>query len=323
MRGLEQHGHPRHETQTRHCNSTAESSPPRGRIAARVVGVVALGAGLSLLAIVGVVAAMGWREATRVRIQPPPLPTNLHELDRDVATLIRAQMDRIASDPDDPAAYGDLGLMYEANKLWKDAWAAYACAVQLDPADRLWRLHLAVAAQAAGDFPAALSELRSVVEQHPDFAPAQQRLGYALLETGEMDAARAAFERVTQQQPQAAEGYVGLGDALLRQGDAAQAVEVLERALKIDPQYAVAHHVLGLALSRVGREQEAAEHLALGQEAQIRYLADPLTPRLSEYSINMKARMTAGSRLLVDGKVDEAVESLEEVLRGSEQRGGD
>jgi Flp pilus assembly protein TadD len=257
-----------------------------------------------------------WRSGIgRSRVTLPPLPRNLTEQDADVARLIQAKYQRVQDDPDDPAAWGDLAMVYEANQLWNDARAAYAQAVARQPDNRLWRLHLAIAAQEVGDFAAALAELRTLAAAHPDFAPAQQRLADALLETGEWDAARTAYERVLQTQPKAAEGYVGLASVALRQGNPAEAVRLLQQALSLDRQYPVAHHLLGTAYTQLGREQEAAAHLALGMDATVRYLPDSLAPRLAVYAVNVKALVSRGGRQLADGQTQRAIRTLEHVLQ--------
>jgi Flp pilus assembly protein TadD len=73
--------------------------------------------------------------------------------------------------------------------------------------------------------------------------------------------------------------------------------------------------LLGTAYGSLGREQEAAEHLALGQDANLRYLPDALTPRLAAYAVNVKARVSEGGRQLASGQVEQAIQTLEQVLR--------
>jgi len=258
----------------------------------------------------------------RAAAQGPVMPSDLPHLDPAVVELIESEAARVRQQPKTGRAHGRLGLVYEANLLWEEAAASFALAAALDPGEKLWRLHHAVALRQSGDFNAALEALRALGAAEPDFAPAWQRLGEALLEAGDLDGAEAAFQRVAELVPRAAEGPVGLGAVALRRKDAARAAEILAGALRLDPGYKRAHYLRGLALRDLSRDdpslrQEASRELTLGAGgggAAVRYLPDALSPALEGYAVNLTARLARAAGLLAAGRAPEAAAELERAV---------
>ena len=242
------------------------------------------------------------------------VPTNLSRLDPNVIALVEQQMTRIKSQPRAGAAYAELGMIYEANVLWPDARRAYAAAVELEPTSTWWRFHLAVATRTAGDTEEALRLLRDLTAEHPDLAPAQQRLGEALTEVGELAGAAAAYGRVIDLMPGSPEGYHGLGEVRLLQRDYAAARELLERAVALDPRYRGSRYALGLAYRGLGLAEEAQRELALGVDASPRYLTDPLAKQIRDYAVNLPARRNTAAAMLHGGRPEQAALLLEQVL---------
>lgn len=246
------------------------------------------------------------------------MPENLSRLDPNVIALVEQQMTQIQSQPRSAASYADLGMIYEANLLWPDARRAYAVAVDLEPtsasASTWWRFHLAVATRTAGDSEEALRLLRELTAEHPDLAPAQQRLGEALTEVGELAAAAAAYRRVIELLPASPAGYLGLGEVRLLQRDYAAARDLLERAVALDPRYRGSRYALGLAYRGLGLLEEAQRELALGVDAVPRYLTDPLSAKIRDYAVNLQARRNSAAALLHGGRPEQAALLLEQVL---------
>ena len=108
-----------------------------GRVAVTICAIGALLLGGILFAIVAP------RFAHNPSPPPPELPANIDELDQPVAKLIREQFKIAQSTQWDANAFGELGLFYEANKLWQNAYDAFRSAVQLSPNDKGWRLEMA------------------------------------------------------------------------------------------------------------------------------------------------------------------------------------
>lgn len=242
------------------------------------------------------------------------LPGDLQRFDPAVADAIRRQVQALTDAPDRIEALQTLCLIYEANLLWELAHRCIGVVVERDPDNLLWSFHLAIAARELGRTAESTRQFAELAAVHPDFAPLQQRLGEALLQEGDLHGARAAFQRVIEAQPGAPEGLAGLGNVLLREQQYAAAIEVLEQAVRRDPSYRVAHYLLGMAYRGAGRGDEAARELALGLEAQTRYLPDPLTEAGARYQVSSTARTERAMALLGAGRPAEAAGLLEQAL---------
>lgn len=239
------------------------------------------------------------------------LPSNLSQLAPAVRRLVLHKAGVLEAAPDDAAAWGDLGLVFEANLLWLQARSSFERAAELAPSDKLWRFHLAIATREAGDFASALDLLRALALESRGLVSVQQQLGLALLESGDSDGAMVAFSRVIAMLPTAPEGYIGAGDALLNQGRPEEAIDLLSRALELDPRNRGTHHRLGLALRAAGRLDNSRRHLALGVGATDRMLPDPLAERLERYAVHPTARIARAAGLLATGRPKDAAEILE------------
>jgi len=267
------------------------------------------GVGVLVLAGVGLIGRGSFRPAP-----PLVLPSNLDQIDPEVASLVRQRVEQAHSDPRSAPARGRLALAYEANGLWIDAASAYEAAAHLAPEEMQWRFHLAIVTRHAGESAAALAMLRALAREHPSFAPLHDRLGSALLEAGAVEEAKESYRRLRELEPRAPEGLVGLADVLLRGGETAEAAALLERAVSIDPSYRSAHYLLGLAYRAGGRREEAARELSLGLEAEPRYLRDPLSDELDRDKVNLTERLARAGAHISEGRAQEAVPMLEAAL---------
>ncbi len=245
------------------------------------------------------------------------LPENLDALEPDVRRLVEQQIAELRAAPLNAARHVELALVYEANELWAEARRAYEAAVELDGSNSLWRLHRAITTQETGDFESACELFENLVRDVPSLAPAQQRLGQALLEKGDLVGAEAAYQQVVRLAPEAAEGYAGLADVRLRQGQVDSAIELLQRAVELDKTYRVAHFLLGSAYRRQQRLDDAVRELQLGQNGKVRYLPDSLTRRAERYAATVRARHTLALKRMVAGDFKSATELLEAAVRAA------
>lgn len=242
------------------------------------------------------------------------LPGDLQRYDPAVADAIRQQVQTLSDAPDRIEALQTLCLVYEANLLWELAHRCIGVVVERVPDDLLWNFHRAIAARELGRTAESTRQFAELAEDRPGFAPLQQRLGEALLQEGDLPGARAAFQRVIETQPGAPEGLAGLGNVLLREQQYTAAIEVLERAVQRDPSYRVAHYLLGMAYRGAGRSDQAARELALGLDAQTRYLPDPLSEASVRFQVSSTARTERAMALLGAGRPAGAARLLEQAL---------
>jgi tetratricopeptide (TPR) repeat protein len=245
----------------------------------------------------------------------PVLPRRPESMDANVAALIEDHIEAVKRDRSDPELHGKLGIAYEANELYPEALACFELAARLDPGDPVWRLHGAIALFDNGQFDPALIRLRKLTATHPDFAPAQQRLGTMLLDVGAFDDAEEAFRRTTTLLPTAADGYVGLAQVALARNDYPRAVANLEQALGLDSSYKMTHFLFGQAYRGLGRMEDAERELALGVNAAPRYLPDRMSRDKGLLVGGLAAQLSRGGKLIEAGRLDEAVSVLEAALR--------
>jgi tetratricopeptide (TPR) repeat protein len=283
----------------------------------RLSGIHRSSIGILLSALVGIPLVVGVliRQPDSSLSEPKAVAPPVHQLEPEVRRLVEKQSARVRTRPDNAAGHGELGLIFEANRLWSAAQESFERAVQLDSPNQHWRFHLAVASYENGDFAAAVEILKSLAQENPSSAPVQQRLGHALLQNESLDEARLAFERVVQAAPKEPAGYVGLADVHLRQGDLQQAGELLRQALALDPNYRVTHFMLGTVYQRQGRTDEAVRELALGERAELRYLPDPLAPRVERYAVNLNSRLNRAVQRMATGDHAGAARILEAALQ--------
>ena len=111
-----------------------------------------------------------------------------------------------------------------------------------------------------GDFAAAESLYRELLEREPDHVEASTALGSLLDELGRVDEAVAVFRRQVETAPTAS-AFCNLGVMLFKQGRAAEALEALQRAVSMQPGYAIALDNLGATLAMLGRNDEAEQSI--------------------------------------------------------------
>ena len=127
-----------------------------------------------------------------------------------------------------------------------------------------------------GNPAAAVDHLRTALLIRPDWSPAMERMGTALLEMGRPREAIPWFERALFDRPDDVDALTGLGTALAETGKLEEAVRVWRRALD-SGEGVYLHEGIARVLRRLGRRAEARRHAAaarrlLGREGFFGYL---------------------------------------------------
>lgn len=234
------------------------------------------------------------------------------EIDPAVQASLKSKWAAVEGDPRNVATHADLGLMYEANGLWKEAQQSYANASTLDPSAINWHLRQAITARQAGDFDTALAILKTWAPKHKNNKLLQNHYADALLEAGELEAAEDAFNHLHTITGGIIQSFVGLGDVNLQQGNTDAAIQMLEQGLRKDPSSKQAHYLLGRAYAQAGRTEEAEIKLAQGEGAKIVYLRDPQDQKLAQYTVNVTGRISQASAQMNGGNPQNAATLLEE-----------
>lgn len=203
------------------------------------------------------------------------------EFKPDIAASLRparALFDRQAATLNGPAlgaAYGKLGLHYQAHQQQDAAAACFKNAILLDGDDYRWPYHLAVHDEETGAFDEALAHYASSLELQPDNLAGATRLGLLHLKLGDLDAAQRSLESVVARDQDHAAALAGLADIANELGDYEKAAALYRRALEIDPKASQLNYRLGLVYRKLGDVERARAALA-GRGERIPYIQDPL-----------------------------------------------
>ncbi|MCH8966498.1 MAG: tetratricopeptide repeat protein, partial [Planctomycetes bacterium] len=243
------------------------------------------------------------------------VPHDLQEIDPQLRAYITQHIEWVREDPRAAQRHATLALVYAANKHWAEARDAFCVAVDLAPRDVMANYYLAIATREAGHPETAVDLLRKVVEQHPTFAPAYHRLGYALLDSGRIQEAARALGRAKELKPDAPEAYVGLAAARLRERDYAGAEELLQKAFGLGTKDRTAHYLLGQTFRATGRLAAAKKELDRGSNAKRQYMQDPWTTALTKHAKGVANQVRLAWHFLQTKRPDEAIKTLETTLK--------
>ncbi len=243
-----------------------------------------------------------------------PLP-DLDALDVTLAERIREAHAAVVADDAAPAAWMELGMIYESNELAAPAIECYGVAIDLYTGDatleraQAWA-RIGQARRAAGEIEAAADAMRRSIEYDDSYAPTHWRLGTYLFDLGRFDEAKLAYERAIECDPEHLGGWNGVARVLIQVSEPEQAIEVLQSILERAPDDASARRLLRTALVHAGRGNEAAKlqapwrrKSALGR--------DPWHREFRKYRQAPPVMEQARDDLQA-GKFAEAIEALEE-----------
>jgi tetratricopeptide (TPR) repeat protein len=136
--------------------------------------------------------------------------------------------------------------------VWRDEPALYADMAARSPTEHLPRYDLGISLQRRGDFAGAQAAFAAAVELEPAHAPSWQGLGIARGRLDDLAGAEAALRRAVAADPRLAEARYNLGAVLLHRGDLGAAGEAFCAALALRPDYDQARASLVETLVRAG-----------------------------------------------------------------------
>ncbi len=148
-----------------------------------------------------------------------------------------------------------------------DAVALLERACQLQPADAVCRMRLAVAWLGVGRHAEARTALEALVKAHPTLVAAWDNLGYARKCGDDLAGGIAAHRQAVALDPRYVSGWHNLGLSLAMQGEPEEALRCQERALALDPGHrrAASARLLMMQYSDgLSREARFAAHRAYG-----------------------------------------------------------
>lgn len=210
-----------------------------------------------------------------------PEPPDLNGADPVPASHLVECMQRWASTRS-PQALGELGEVYLALSLDREALVCFAAAAALDRGEPRWAYLAAVECETLGHVDEAARRYRRCLEREPEYVTAAARLAAIELERGNLDEAAAGFEACRVRRPQESLGSVGLARVALARGRAAEALDLLLEAVRRAPGDFLAWRLLARAYALEGRSAEARQ--ASARAAKLPQFRGWLTfdPRLQE-----------------------------------------
>lgn len=271
---------------------------------------------LTILAVLALVAgAVALRWLPPASAAGPELSTDLARFDPALSEAFEAARDAVAGDPESAAAWGRLGLVYEANLVPDLAVGCYRRANELAPTDARWAYRRGVLTARRGELVEARAALEVARDARPEHGPAHWRLAQVYLESGELDLAEATFRHALLADDRDPAGWAGIGRVALQRDRPEDAARAFRAALSLRPGDRYVHGLLGTAYRRSSRLLDAAEHLELGLGAAPRW-ADAWDAEVLEARVETAAmRQVLAARLLDGGLVSESLEKLETLRR--------
>jgi tetratricopeptide (TPR) repeat protein len=226
-----------------------------------------------------------------------------------------AEFDRVASASPSRAAlgaaYGELGMVYQAQDLPTPAEVAYRNARRLAPRDKRWPYLLAHLYADSSRLPEAIQTFEAVRAIDPEDAPTRIYLGQLYLQGGELDKAKASFEKAKESKDARAAALAGLGKTALAAGQYKEAAEDLEEALKLWPNASQLRHPLAMAYRGLGdaakAQENLARHVVKGAEPGV---VDPIVDEMSSRVVVSRVLLRRGQQYGRAGRFDLAEQSF-------------
>jgi len=178
---------------------------------------------------------------------------------------LRARLDAcvaaVRAAPNDAAAWGQLGMVYDAHDLAAEALQCYERAAALAPAAPRWP-YLAATVLDTTDKAGARRQYDAAEARGSQHPPLFVRRGLGMLQAGELDGARADLQRATELDPGLAAAWLGLARVALASDDLAAARTALIRAEALALTTGEVHGLWAELLRREGAVDEAQRRMA-------------------------------------------------------------
>lgn len=278
-----------------------------------------------VLLVVALLVAGAWFGGLfEARPDLPPLPSiEVTTTDPAILAQVRETRAAVEADPDDPAANGKLGSLYELYQRPEGARVCYRRAARLDPGAVRWTYHLGRVEKTWGDPAAARTALERAVSLDANYLPALALLGELDLDDGDLAGAEARFREILRRQPASCSGLLGLGRVLAERGDHAGALEQYERALAVAPRHAPLHYAAGLSQRALGNTEVAEKHFEFAREnGPANPDPDPLMAEVLRLETGVQRDYREASRVLGENRPADAIPLLRKILAADPERAG-
>jgi tetratricopeptide (TPR) repeat protein len=248
----------------------------------------------------------------------PPVPQpRVEGFDPEVRGEVETAYQQAVSQPSSGPASGRLGMALHAHAMYPVAADAYRRAIRLEPDEFAWRYYLALTLQQMAKPEEALKALSEALRKRPGYAPAMLKEGELLFQLGLLPKSQSEYEALLAQEPKSAAALEGLARVKYAQKDMASAEDLYRRACEAFPNFGAAYYGLATTARALGKEADAASNFALAQRysGQSPPAEDPVLDQVSELAAGSFNRLQAAGSLIQQGKLDEAADLYEEILK--------
>ncbi|MBT8419765.1 MAG: tetratricopeptide repeat protein, partial [Gammaproteobacteria bacterium] len=210
-------------------------------------------------------------------------------------------------------AYGELGRIYHAHRLYAAAEACYRNAEILLAQDTRWPYLLGYLYQQQAKLDDAARDYRRTLALYPNYTPAQLRLAQVLLGIGDTDEAEQLLKAISSVPQFESASAFWLGKAALTKGRYAEAVEWLTRAGNKQPTASRIHYQLAMAHRGLGNIDAARQHLK--QRGDMEPTApDPMVEELDELLTGVRTRQYHAMKAIWRHEFDVAAKEFQVIL---------
>jgi len=250
------------------------------------------------------------------RVPPVPKP-QVEGFDPEVRDAVMTAYQQAVSQRSSGPASGRLGMVLQAHGIYPVAATAYQRAIRLEPDEFAWRYYLALTLAQIGKPEEALKALSEALRKRPGYAPAMLKKGELLFQLGLLRKSQSAYEELLAQEPRSAAALEGLAHVKYAQKDMVSAEDLYRKACEVFPNFGAAYYGLATAARALGKETDATSNFALAQRysGQSPPVEDPALEQVSELAAGSSNRLQAALRLVQQGKLDEAANLYEEILK--------
>lgn len=172
----------------------------------------------------------------------------------------------IALDAGLAAAYQTLGLAHRLNFQLEESAAAYAKALELDPASSVSKRSLAEMKRALGKSDEAVALYRQILEKDAGDGAANNGLILALFNAGKKAEAEEKLNKSLETNPSNLPLLVGAAYWYAANNQGEKAVEFAQKAIAVEPRYTWAHIAMARGLAAQNRPLDAEKSLLLAKQ---------------------------------------------------------
>lgn len=243
---------------------------------------------------------------------PNQLMERLELNDQAIEKLITNLTARVAKDPNDGDAWGELAIAYEANGFPETSLLCYNEAQTHDADDVRWFYLPAVLLSREGDLTEALALMSRALDVEKEYGPGYVWLGRWLLELNRLDEAMQAF-RLARDSKVGPVAELGIAQVELNRGNPQIALDLLD-SLPAEYSHPQVYRLRSNALRRLNRSAEANIAASFAEENVDVWWPDPILDDRKKFTVGFKAKLSVVEDLRKQGRMPDALLVLDELL---------